>query len=49
MTKSEDHILSEDEEDLALGIAMEEGKREGVASMEEKQQFEAYLFDINTI
>ncbi|MCE7061294.1 hypothetical protein [Dyadobacter sp. CY343] len=39
-----EHVLSEDEEDIALGLAMEEGRREGIASSKEKQEFESYLF-----
>ena len=39
-----EHILSEDEEDLAFGIAMEEGRKEGIADSREKQEFESYLF-----
>ncbi|WP_439556121.1 hypothetical protein [Dyadobacter sp.] len=40
----DERTLSDDEEDLALGIAMEEGILEGIASPEERQEFESYLF-----
>ncbi|NIJ53392.1 hypothetical protein [Dyadobacter arcticus] len=39
-----EHVLSDDEEDLALGLAMEEGRKEGIASQKERQEFESYLF-----
>lgn len=36
--------LTEEEEDLALGIAVEEGKKEGRASEKDKEKFEKWLF-----
>ena len=36
--------LTEEEEDIALGIAVEEGKKEGRASEKDKETFEKWLF-----
>lgn len=36
--------LTEEEEDTALYLAMEEGKKEGRASKKEKEDFEKWLF-----
>ena len=42
-----EHILSDEAEDLALGLAMLEGKKEGIANSTEKQDFESFLFRKN--
>ena len=36
--------LTEEEEDTALYLAMEEGKKEGRATEKEKEDFEKWLF-----
>ena len=36
--------LTEEEEDIALGIAIEEGKKEGRATEKDKEEFEKWLF-----
>jgi hypothetical protein len=36
--------LTEKEEDIALGIAIEEGKKEGRATEKDKEEFEKWLF-----
>lgn len=38
-----EHVLSEDEEDLALLTAMKEGMKEGIATEQEKSDFESFL------
>lgn len=36
--------LTEEEEDIALGIAIVEGKKEGRATEKDKEEFEKWLF-----
>lgn len=38
-----EHVLSEDEEDLALLMAMKEGMKSGIATEQEKNDFESFL------
>ena len=38
-----EHVFSEDEEDLALLMAMKEGMKSGIATEQEKNDFESFL------
>ncbi len=38
-----ERVLSEDEEDIALMAAMEEGLKSGIATEQEKNDFESFL------
>lgn len=38
-----EHVLSDDEEDLALLMAMREGIKSGIATEQEKNDFESFL------
>lgn len=38
-------VLSEEEEDFALMAGMEDGLKSGIATEQEKKDFESFLFD----